>query len=52
MSATSPMLKSNKENRKSKYISFSVVYLTSPLPVVIPSLFMDDDDGPLFMESG
>ena len=31
-------------------VSFSVVYFC--LILVIPSLFMKDDDDPLFMESG
>ena len=48
MSAASLMLKSDRENKESKYVRFSVV----PLPVVIPSLFIEEDDGSLFMDSG
>ena len=50
MSAGSPMLKLDKEI-ESVTVSLSIVYFPS-LSVAIPSLFMKEEDDPLFMESG
>ena len=51
MPTGSLMLKLDKET-KSINIRFLAVSVPPPLSVVIPSLFMEEDDGPLFMESG
>ena len=43
------MLKSDRENKESEYLYFSVGSIL--LRVVIPSLFMEEDDDPLFMDN-
>ena len=51
MPGSSPMLKLDKEIESVKCQSCSRVFFTH-LYVVIPSLFMKEDDDPFFMESG
>ena len=51
MSIGSLMLKLNREIERVNTYAFSVRSLI-PLLVVISFLFMEEDDGPLFMESG
>ena len=46
-----PMLKLDREI-ESVNVSLLVVYFFTYLYVSIPSLFMKDEDDPLFMESG
>ena len=51
MLASSPMLKLDKEIESVKMSEF-IEKVSDPLPIVISSLFMEEGDDPLSMESG